>query len=119
MSRAFSTSSYYLKKLNWRMNGTTENVEWAKRSFESAVDHHPKLAAKIDSAVINGNPHPTPKTGDTLHASIAAGTEDVTGKNRVVSAHVYPDGTVKFSKDYADVNVGRDPEAPAGEGPSK
>jgi hypothetical protein len=46
-----------------------------------------------------GNPHPTDKTGDPYHASITLGINDVQGKDRVTSAHVYPDGSVTFSKE--------------------
>lgn len=63
--------------------------------------------------VYSGDPHPTPKTKDPLHGSVLF--QGSNGGN-VVSAHVYPSGLVKFStKKYADVNVGRDSEAPANE----
>ncbi|KAH8695685.1 hypothetical protein BGW36DRAFT_298683 [Talaromyces proteolyticus] len=116
MSRAFSTAAQQLKKLGWTLNGTTADVAWAQRTAEKAVDKAHGLGGKVDSGVVQGNPHPTPKTGDPYHCSITIGKGDVKGKNRVVSAHVYPDGTVAFSKDFGTVKVERDPEAPEGDG---
>ncbi|EFW16072.1 hypothetical protein D8B26_006202 [Coccidioides posadasii str. Silveira] len=76
------------------------------------VNKAPGLASKVDSGSVQGDPHPTTKTGDPYHASITLG---IKGKDRVVSAHVYPNGTVKFSKDYGQVKVDADPDAPEGE----
>ncbi|RHZ60747.1 uncharacterized protein CDV56_108551 [Aspergillus thermomutatus] len=113
MSRAFSTTAQQLKKLKWRLNGTTVDVAWAQRTAEKAVDKAPGLAGKVDSGVVQGNPHPTDKTGDPYHASITLGINDVQGKDRVTSAHVYPDGSVTFSKEvYGRVKVDVDPAAP-------
>ncbi|KAL5333661.1 hypothetical protein BJX70DRAFT_403335 [Aspergillus crustosus] len=118
MSRAFSTTAQQLKKLKWSLKGTTVDVTWAQRTAEKAVDKAPGLAGKVDSGNVQGNPHPTIRTGDPYHASITLGINDIEGKDRVVSAHVYPDGTVKFSKDYGQVKVDADPNAPEGDSTS-
>ncbi|KAK4862965.1 hypothetical protein LT330_010709 [Penicillium expansum] len=116
MSRAFSTASRQLKKLGWFLNGTTQDVSWAQGYAESAIDAVPQLLDKIDTGTIQGNPHPTLKNNDPLHASIILQK----GPIRVTSAHVYPDGTVVFSKAvYGQVKLARSDEAPEGSGPSK
>ena len=51
-SRAFSTALHRAKALNWTLNGTTQDIEWAKQSVEASIDQIPALAGKIDSAVI-------------------------------------------------------------------
>ncbi|KAL4998791.1 hypothetical protein BDV10DRAFT_184932 [Aspergillus recurvatus] len=119
MSRAFSTTAQQLKKLKWFLKGTTVDVAWAQNTAEKAVDKAPGLASKIDSGTVQGNPHPTIKTDDPYHVSITLGINDIEGKDRVVSAHVYPDGTVKFSKDYGQVKVDADPNAPKEDSTSK
>lgn len=50
-SRAFSTGVRRLKMLNWRLNGTTEDVTWMTESLNDTVDHVPGLEA-IESAQI-------------------------------------------------------------------
>lgn len=66
-----------------------------------------------------GNPHATPKNNDPYHVSVTLGVKNTEGKDRVVSAHVYPDGRVKFSKTWGPVKGTRDPEAPDDNGPAK
>lgn len=107
------------------------DVAWAQRTAEKAVDKAPGLADKVDSESYStcafyscqgmhspsdrnrGNPHSTDKTGNPYHASITLGINDVQGKDRVTSAHVYPDGSVTFSKEvYGRVKVDVDPAAP-------
>ncbi|KAJ5183266.1 hypothetical protein N7492_000882 [Penicillium capsulatum] len=115
MSRAFSTATRQLKKLIWNNNGTNVDVGWAERYAETAVDITPGLADRVDTGSVQGNPHPTPKTNDPLHASVTFSK----GKARVVSAHIYPDGGVVFSKDFAKVKIARNPQAPEGNSPDK
>ncbi|KAJ5084544.1 hypothetical protein NUU61_009123 [Penicillium alfredii] len=116
MSRTFSTAARQLKKLAWSLNGTTKDVAWVKNYAENAIDVVPQLVNKVDSGTLQGDPHPTPKNNDPLHASIVFQN----GTARVVSAHVYPDGTVLFSKkEYGQVKLSRDPQAPEGSGPSR
>lgn len=50
------------------------------------------ISANVDS----GNPHPTPNREDPYHGSVVLLDKD--GK-RVTSAHAYPNGYVKFSKE--------------------
>ncbi|GIK05192.1 hypothetical protein Aspvir_009295 [Aspergillus viridinutans] len=97
MSRAFSTTSNYLKKLKWTLNGTTEPVDWAIRNVEAAIDKTPGLK-NVDTGVVNGNPHPTPSNNDPEHVSGAVGFEDMQGRKRITSFHAYKSGLVKFSK---------------------
>ena len=52
MSRHFSTTVRRLKKLNWKLNGTTENVEWVQNLVNAVVDQVPNLAARVDSGAI-------------------------------------------------------------------
>ncbi|KAL4806927.1 hypothetical protein BDV18DRAFT_160090 [Aspergillus unguis] len=114
MSRAFSTAAQKLKSLSWSNRGTTQDVAWVKHYAENAVDLVPQLLDKVDSGTVQGDPHPTLKNNDPLHGSITLGN----GESRVTSAHVYPDGTVVFSKaTYGRVKVPRDAEAPEGSGP--
>ena len=42
-SRAFSTSARQLRKLNWKFNGTTEDVTWITESMDDIVDVIPGL----------------------------------------------------------------------------
>ncbi|PKX88858.1 uncharacterized protein P174DRAFT_379394, partial [Aspergillus novofumigatus IBT 16806] len=78
-----------------------------------AVDKAPGLAGKVNSGVVQGNPHPTDKTRDPYHASITLGINNIEGKDRVTSAHVYPNRSVTFSKEvYGRVKVNVDPAAP-------
>jgi hypothetical protein len=51
-SRTFSTALRHAKALNWRLNGTTQDIEWAKQAIEATIDQIPALAGKVDSAVI-------------------------------------------------------------------
>ena len=51
-SKAFSTALRRAKALNWRLNGTTQDIEWAKQAIEGTIDQIPALAGKVDSAVI-------------------------------------------------------------------
>jgi len=48
----FSASARAAKALKWKLNGTTQQVDWAKKILESAVDEVPELATKVDSAII-------------------------------------------------------------------
>ncbi|KAI9721897.1 MAG: hypothetical protein M1828_004992 [Chrysothrix sp. TS-e1954] len=95
MPRFFSSSQQLAKTLKWKLNGTTDNVGWAKPILENAVDVVPRLRARVDSAVINGNPHST--RNDPLHATGVLGRGSIKGNNRETSFHVYPDGRVVFS----------------------
>ena len=52
MSRLFSTSARRVKKLVWKLNGTTEDVDWAKNMVNEAIDEVPGLAEKVDSGMI-------------------------------------------------------------------
>nr|KMM67603.1 hypothetical protein CPAG_03936 [Coccidioides posadasii RMSCC 3488] len=111
------------KRSPWSQNISAQSIPRLAKSgltckFAS-LDKAPGLASKVDSGSVQrssdrnrGDPHPTTKTGDPYHASITLG---IKGKDRVVSAHVYPNGTVKFSKDYGQVKVDADPDAPEGE----
>ncbi|KAJ5533393.1 hypothetical protein N7494_009945, partial [Penicillium frequentans] len=114
MSRAFSTAAQKLKSLSWSNKGTTQDVAWVKEYAEKAVDLVPQLLDKVDSGTVQGDPHPTPRNDDPLHGSITLKK----GESRVTSAHVYPDGTVVFSKSlYGRVKLPRTAEAPEGSGP--
>ncbi|KAJ5916722.1 hypothetical protein N7504_000737 [Penicillium tannophilum] len=116
MSRAFSTVAQKLKSLSWSSKGTTQDVAWVKHYAENAVDLVPQLLDKVDSGTVQGDPHPTPRNNDPLHGSITFGK----GTSRVTSAHVYPDGTVVFSKAvYGRVKLPRIPQAPEGSGPTQ
>lgn len=116
MSRAFSTAARALKSLTWSNKGTTQDVSWVKSYAENAVDLVPQLLDKVDSGTVQGDPHPTPRNNDPLHASITLAK----GDSCVTSAHVYPDGTVVFSKAiYGRVRVSRVSEAPEGSGPAQ
>jgi len=111
MSRVFSSSAHLIKELKWKLNGTTEDVDWVKKLLNEAVDKAPGLAGKVDSGIINGNPHPTCK--DPLHASGVTGKSSIKGKNRVTSFHAYPDGLVRFSnKAFGEIKV-QGPSTPA------
>ncbi|OAF55616.1 hypothetical protein VC83_07623 [Pseudogymnoascus destructans] len=112
-SRAFSTALHRAKALNWKLNGTTQDIEWAKQSVEASIDQIPALAGKVDSAVINGDPHPT--GDDPMHVSGVIGKRSLKGKNRVTSFHAYPNGVVKFSnKSLPTVQVNISGTAAAG-----
>ena len=52
MSRAFSTASRALKEINWKLNGTTEPVDWAKKNVETAVDKIAGLGDKVQDGII-------------------------------------------------------------------
>ncbi|PKY00271.1 hypothetical protein P168DRAFT_322329 [Aspergillus campestris IBT 28561] len=115
MSRAFSTAARALKSLYWSDRGTTMNVAWVKNYAEDAVDLVPQLVDKVDSGTVQGDPHTTDRNNDPLHGSITLKK----GDSRVTSAHVYPDGTVVFSKAaYGRVKVPRISDAPEGSGPA-
>ncbi|PYI25563.1 hypothetical protein BP00DRAFT_358182 [Aspergillus indologenus CBS 114.80] len=115
MSRAFSTAARNLKALAWKNKGATKDVSWVQKYAEDAVDHVPQLVDIVDSATMQGDPHPTPKNNDPLHGSVEFGK----GTTRVVSAHVYADGTVVFSKKYGRIKLPRNPQAPEGSGPAQ
>ncbi|KAK2809232.1 hypothetical protein FQN50_004068 [Emmonsiellopsis sp. PD_5] len=116
MSRAFSTAARVLKSLTWNDKGTTKDIAWVKHYAENAVDLIPQLREEVDSGTVQGDPHPTPKNNDPSHGSITLGK----GDTRITSAHVYPDGTVVFSKTkFGRVKVPRIPESPEGSGPAQ
>ena len=52
MSRVFSTSARHIKELKWKLNGTTEDVNWAQNILNKAVDQLAGLADKVDSGII-------------------------------------------------------------------
>jgi hypothetical protein len=52
MSRLFSSSTKIAKALKWKYNGVTEDVDWAVRALERAVDVVPGAAEKVDSAML-------------------------------------------------------------------
>ena len=52
MSRMFSSSARRIKELKWKLNGTTEDVDWVKQLLNEAVDKAPGLAGKVDSGII-------------------------------------------------------------------
>ncbi|KAM5486580.1 hypothetical protein MaudMau93_004922 [Microsporum audouinii] len=105
MSRAFSITARNLKKLTWHFNGTTEPVGWAITNVEAGIDKVPGLS-KVETGIINGNPHPTPKNNDPDHVSGVIGVKDAKGKNRITSFHAYKDGLIRFSKSvYGEVRV--------------
>lgn len=52
MSRMFTTSARRIKDLKWKLNGTTEDVDWVKNLLDEAVDQVPGLAGKVDSGII-------------------------------------------------------------------
>ncbi|OBT82699.1 hypothetical protein VE02_08846 [Pseudogymnoascus sp. 03VT05] len=87
------------KTLNRKLNGTTQDVKWAKQSVEASIDQIPALAGKVDSAVIKYvNMAPVDNYGDDpMHVSGVLGKRSLKGKNRVTSFHAYPNGVVKFS----------------------
>ncbi|RAL01112.1 uncharacterized protein BO80DRAFT_455210 [Aspergillus ibericus CBS 121593] len=85
-SRAFSTSVRHLKKLKWTRQGTTQDVTWLTESMDDTVDHVPD----------SGNPHSTPSKNDPYHGSVELFNS---AGQRITSAHVYPNGYVKFSKE--------------------
>ncbi|KAJ5941859.1 hypothetical protein N7516_002027, partial [Penicillium verrucosum] len=81
------------------------DTAWAQGYAESAIDAVPQLADKVDTGTVQGNPHATLKTDDPFYASIILQK----GPIRVTSAHVYPDGTVVFSKSaYGEVKLARE-----------
>lgn len=43
----FSTSARSIKELKWKLNGTTQNVDWVKAALHEAVDQVPGLAEKM------------------------------------------------------------------------
>ncbi|KAJ6088103.1 hypothetical protein N7499_004285 [Penicillium canescens] len=95
-SRAFSSTARQLKQLNWTLHGTTVDVSWLIQQIESSIDEVPGLRARVASAQVIGNPHPTPNRDDPYHGSVVLLDKD--GK-RVTSAHAYLNGYVKFSKE--------------------
>ncbi|EFR00912.1 hypothetical protein MGYG_03915 [Nannizzia gypsea CBS 118893] len=108
-SRPFSTTAKLMRKLTWTLNGTTTDVTWVTEQTEESVDHVPGLEGVV-SARVNGNPHCTPKTGDVWHGSVELYNSTGT---RVTSAHVYPNGYIKFSKKkYQGVKLSPHPRAP-------
>ncbi|KAI9932399.1 hypothetical protein MW887_009912 [Aspergillus wentii] len=115
MSRAFLMTTWQLKRLMWDLRGITVNVSWAQRYAEKGVDIVPGLADKVDRGVIKGNPYLTLKNNNPLHATVVLTNRN----NHVVSAHVYPDGLIKFLKDYEGLKLDWDPQAPEGDSPSK
>lgn len=60
---------------------------------------------KEDSdSIWSGNPHSTGE--DPLHAAGIIGKKNVKAEDRVTSFHVYPDGTVRFSKkEYGEIKL--------------
>ncbi|GLA41961.1 hypothetical protein AnigIFM63309_010283 [Aspergillus niger] len=110
-TRAFSTTARQLKQLNWTFQGTTIDVNWLIQQIELSIDEVPGLRARVASAQVIGNPHPTPNRNDPYHGSVVLLDKD--GK-RVTSAHAYINGYVKFSKEklYKPVKLPPIPEAP-------
>ena len=52
----------------------------------------------------SGDPHAT--GNDPWHVTVIVGRKNIKGKDRLTSAHVYPDGTVRFSdKQFGEVKV--------------
>ncbi|KMP02192.1 hypothetical protein CIHG_06970 [Coccidioides immitis H538.4] len=92
-SRAFSTSARQMKKLDWKLKGTTVDVTWLMEQINDSVDHVPGLESVLTDA--SGNPHPTPAKDDPYHGSVELYNH---AGQRVTSAHCYPNGYVKFSK---------------------
>ncbi|KAI4284466.1 MAG: hypothetical protein L6R35_004905 [Caloplaca aegaea] len=89
MSRAFSTAAKALLKFVW--DGMVKEVKWedATRNF---IENSPKIP-HIETAKVKGKPHTS--TDPLEHVSMVLYDE----KNvRITSAHVYEDGTGKFSK---------------------
>ncbi|TWU72633.1 hypothetical protein ED733_000434 [Metarhizium rileyi] len=112
--RHFSTSAVLKKLLKWTLNGTTEEIGWAKTSVESQVDHVPGLATKATSATIEGNPHETRKRDGTVDPFHASGTILSKSNRTLTSFHAYKNGLVRFSKDkynIADGDVGESSQA--------
>ncbi|KAH1930659.1 hypothetical protein KXW50_002570, partial [Aspergillus fumigatus] len=95
-SRAFSSTARQLKQLTWTLHGTTVDVSWLMQQIERSIDEVPGLRARVVSAQVIGNPHPTPNRDDPYHGSVVLLDKD--GK-RVTSAHAYLNGYVKFSKE--------------------
>lgn len=52
MSRFLSTSARRIKELKWKLDGTTEDVVWATKSVNEAVEKVPGLAAKVENGII-------------------------------------------------------------------
>ncbi|RAK98523.1 uncharacterized protein BO80DRAFT_466953 [Aspergillus ibericus CBS 121593] len=96
--RAFSSTAGQLKQLNWSLYGTTIDVNWLIQQIERSIDEVPGLRARVVSAQVIGNPHPTPNRNDPYHGSVVL--LDKEGK-RVTSAHAYLNGYVKFSRETA------------------
>jgi len=38
--------------MEWKLNGTTEDVNWVKNLLNEAIDQAPELAGKVDSDII-------------------------------------------------------------------
>ncbi|KAJ5179437.1 hypothetical protein N7492_002647 [Penicillium capsulatum] len=95
-SRGFSSTARQLKHLNWTLHGTTIDVSWLIQQIERSIDEVSGLKARVVSAQVIGNPHPTPNRDDPYHGSVILLDKD--GK-RVTSAHAYLNGYVKFSKE--------------------
>ncbi|KAF3479749.1 uncharacterized protein GIQ15_06725 [Arthroderma uncinatum] len=108
--RAFSTSARLMRKLTWRLNGTTADVTWLTEQVDESVDHVPGLESVV-SGQVNGNPHATAKTGDPWHGSVELYNK---AGDRVTSAHGYPNGYIKFSKEakYKPIKLPPHPKAP-------
>lgn len=96
--RRFTTTARSAKALHWRDVGTTVPVEFYQRRVEAAIEAlPPHLLAKVEVGIIQGNPHPTPANNDPEHVSGRIGRGNVSGKRRLSSFHVYPNGRVVFS----------------------
>ncbi len=52
MSRMLSTTARRIKNLVWKLNGTTQDVDWATNYLDKAVDRVPGLADRVDTGMI-------------------------------------------------------------------
>ncbi|KAA8642632.1 hypothetical protein EYZ11_011474 [Aspergillus tanneri] len=110
-SRAFSTGARRMKKLDWKLKGTSVDVTWLTEQMDDSIDQVPGLESVV-SGQVNGNPHPTPGNDDPYHGSVELYNQ---AGQRLTSAHCYPNGYVKFSKEnkYKPVKLPPHPKAPA------
>jgi len=132
MSRLFSTSSHLAKRLKWKIDTRTP-VDWAveflKTLWSSSPNWPIKSTVQLSGASLMDSPHacvcvlnrfkrsgdPHPTGDDPLHVTVTAGRKNIKGKDRLTSAHVYPNGTVRFSdKRYGEVKVSTGKDAGAG-----
>ncbi|KAG6235067.1 hypothetical protein E4U48_005712 [Claviceps purpurea] len=74
-----------------------QRYPWVPRMIEEMRKSDPK-AAKFPHIEFRGAPHKSPKTDDSYHATVVL-RKDATCRGTGMSLHVYPDGTIKPSRE--------------------